>query len=77
MTDFRARRSSPCPPFPSLLELALALALLLKVTREKQDIVWQDEMERGFSKMMQAMEVYLQDGAGWEELKASTKNYAP
>ncbi|CAN0055320.1 unnamed protein product [Pylaiella littoralis] len=44
---------------------------------EEHDTVWQGEMERGFSKMMQAMEVYLQDGVGWEGLKASTKNYDP
>lgn len=43
----------------------------------KADVVWQNEMERGFSKMMQAMEVYLQDGAGWDELKASTNTYLP
>ncbi|CAB1103144.1 unnamed protein product [Ectocarpus sp. CCAP 1310/34] len=43
----------------------------------EHNILWQGEMERGFSKMMQAMEVYLQEGEGWEDLKASTKNYAP
>lgn len=39
-------------------------------------MLWQGEMERGFSKMMQAMEVYLKDGEGWQELKESTNNYA-
>ena len=43
----------------------------------EHNILWQGEMERGFSKIMQAMEVYLQEGHGWEDLKASTKNYAP
>lgn len=43
----------------------------------EHNILWQGEMERGFSKMMRAMEVYLKDGDGWEDLKANTKNYAP
>ncbi|CAM9251564.1 unnamed protein product [Ascophyllum nodosum] len=43
----------------------------------EHNILWQGEMERGFSKMMQAMEVYLKDEDGWEDLKDHTTNYAP
>ncbi|CBN79163.1 hypothetical protein Esi_0010_0057 [Ectocarpus siliculosus] len=50
---------------------------VLPQVNAEHNILWQGEMERGFSKMMQAMEVYLQEGEGWEDLKASTKNYAP
>lgn len=61
----------------SSLSISSRLLLFSCPVQVKADIVWQNEMERGFSKMMQAMEVYLQDGAGWDELKASTNNYAP